>query len=362
MDVALKLSLQAKGLTSPNPLVGAIVVKNNRIISKGFHKRAGLEHAEVAALRKANRKAIGSELYVTLEPCSTFGRTPPCTDAITKSGIKKVVIGMCDPNPKHRGKGLKILAKKRIKVISGVLEDQIKSANQPFIKYIIKNMPYVTLKLAQSLDGKIATKTGDSQWITNLESRSLSRKIRNNYDAIMVGINTVLKDNPLLSPAKKIKGKRFYKIILDTRLRIMPNFRIFKDVSDFSIIIATSKESLIKRAKKVKALVKKGAIILGVEKDRGALDIKKLLQNLSKLEITNILVEGGGRLAGSLLDKDLIDYALFFISPKVIGGKKSIASIYGKGIRKIKQAKSLKDIKIERIGSDLLIQGALKKY
>lgn len=362
MDSALRLSLQAKGLTSPNPLVGAVVVKKDRIISKSFHKRAGLEHAEVIALKKAAKKAKGSVLYVTLEPCSTFGRTPPCTDAIIKSGIKKVVIGMRDPNPKHCGKGEKILIKNRIKVISGALEDRIKDMNQPFIKYITKNMPYVTLKLAQSLDGKIATKTGDSQWITSPESRKFSHKLRNNFDAIMVGINTVLKDNPFLNPEKKIEGKRFYKIILDTHLKILPSLRIFNNASDFPVIIATCKESLIKRAQKARALVKKGAIILGIEKDRGILNIKELLQNLSKLEITNILVEGGGRLAGSLLDKDLIDYVLFFISPKIIGGKESIASIYGEGIRKIKQAKALRGIKIERIGSDLLIQGALKKY
>lgn len=362
MDLALRLSLKAKGLTSPNPLVGAVVVKNGRVISSGFHKRAGLEHAEVIALKKAGPRTKGATLYVTLEPCSSFGRTPPCTEAIIKSGIKKVVVGMVDPNPKHRGKGIKILKNHNISAISGVSEYRIKGINQPFIKYITKNMPYVTVKIAQSLDGKIATKTGDSKWITSLASRKFAHKIRNNFDAIMVGVNTLLKDNPLLSPEKKAKGKKFYKIILDTHLKAKTGMRIFRDLSDFPVIIATSKESIAKKTKNIKSLVKKGAIILGIDKKHGFIDIKELLKQLVQLEIIDVLVEGGGRVAGSLFDEKLVDYVLFFISPKIIGGSESVLSIQGIGVDRIREVQALRKTKITRLGQDLLLEGAIKAY
>ncbi|MBL7197276.1 MAG: bifunctional diaminohydroxyphosphoribosylaminopyrimidine deaminase/5-amino-6-(5-phosphoribosylamino)uracil reductase RibD [Candidatus Omnitrophica bacterium] len=362
MDLALRLSLQAKGLTSPNPLVGVVIVKNDNVVSTGFHKRAGLEHAEIVALRKAGKKTKGATLYVTLEPCSSFGRTPPCTKAIIQSGIKKVVVGMRDPNPKHCGKGIRILKSHGIDVISGALENHIRQINQPFIKYITKGMPYVTLKIAQSLDGKIATRTGDSKWITSFKSREFSHKIRNNFDAIMVGINTVLKDKPLLNPDKKIKEKKFYKIILDTHLKIKFSMHIFNNLSNFPVVIATCKESIIKKSKKIKSLVNEGSIILGIEKKNGLLNIKDLLRKLAQLEITNVLVEGGGRVAGSLLDKNLIDYVLFFISPKIIGGNDSISSIQGKGVNKVRDAQVLKTRKIERFGEDLLIEGAVRLY
>jgi diaminohydroxyphosphoribosylaminopyrimidine deaminase/5-amino-6-(5-phosphoribosylamino)uracil reductase len=253
-----------------------------------------------------------------------------------------------------------ILSKKGIEVACGVLGDKIRAINQPFIKYITKKMPYITLKIAQSLDGKIATKTGDSQWITSQAARKFAHKIRSNFDAIMVGINTVLRDNPRLDPTQKTK--KFYKVVLDTNLKINPALRIFSGVSNSSVVIATSKESLIKKAKRVKDLVNRGAILLGIKKDSALLDIKDMLSKLAQLEITNILVEGGGRVAGSLLDKKLIDEVLFFVSPKIIGGSESISSIQGRGIEKISQAKELKDVKIKKIGEEVLVQGLLNKY
>lgn len=362
MELALKLSLKAKGLTSPNPLVGAVIVKNGKIISTGFHRRAGLKHAEIIALEKAGAKAKGATLYVTLEPCSSFGRTPPCTEAIIRSGIKKVVVGMVDPNPKHRGKGIKILNSHNIKTIRGVLEKDIRKINQPFIKYITKNIPYITLKIAQSLDGKIATQSGDSKWITCEKSRDFSHKIRKDFDAIMVGVNTALKDNPLLNPAKDIKGKKFYKIILDTHLKIKKDMRIFDNADKFQVIIAVSKKNIIKNLNKIKLLVNKGAIILGVEEKNGLLGLKDLFRKLTQLEIINILVEGGARLAGSLWDENLIDYAMFFISPKIIGGKDAISGIQGKGINKILDARRIKNMSIKRFGEDLLVEGAIKEH
>ncbi|MDD5355708.1 MAG: bifunctional diaminohydroxyphosphoribosylaminopyrimidine deaminase/5-amino-6-(5-phosphoribosylamino)uracil reductase RibD [Candidatus Omnitrophica bacterium] len=362
MDLALKLSLKAKGLTSPNPLVGAVIVKDNKIISTGFHRSAGSDHAELVALKKAGAKAKGATLYVTLEPCSSFGRTPPCTQAIIKSGIKKVVIGMVDPNPLHRGKGIKILNAHRIKTDCGVLEEDISEINQPFIKYITKNISYITLKVAQSLDGRIALRNGESKWITSRGSRRFAHGIRSDFDAIMVGINTVLKDDPSLSPCKSIKNKKFYKIVLDTNIKAKQGMRIFSDARRFPVIIAASKGSVVRKPKAVKSLVKKGAIILGIEARNGLLDIKDLLRKLAQLEIINILVEGGGRVVGSLLDEGSVDYAMFFIAPKIIGGKDSILSIQGKGINRILDATRIGDIKIKRFGEDLLLEGKIKKY
>jgi diaminohydroxyphosphoribosylaminopyrimidine deaminase/5-amino-6-(5-phosphoribosylamino)uracil reductase len=362
MDLALGLSLKAKGLTSPNPLVGAVVVKNDKVVSTGFHKRAGLDHAEAIALRRAGIRAKGATLFVTLEPCSSFGRTPPCTDSIIKSGIKKVVIGMFDPNPRHYNKGIKILRNHGIGVVCGILKDAIREINQPFIKYITTKKPYVTLKVAQSLDGKIATRTRESKWITSELSREFSRRIRNDFDAIMVGINTVLNDNPFLNPAEKIKGKKFYKIILDTHLKIPLRSRLFKNSSDYPVILATCKESLITESEKVKSLISNGFIVLGVEKEGNSLSIKDLFAKLAQFEIINILVEGGSEVAGSLMDQKLIDYVMFFISPKLIGGKESISSIGGRGFNKIKDALQLKSIKIKPLGSDLLLEGAVRQY
>ncbi|MDD5006149.1 MAG: bifunctional diaminohydroxyphosphoribosylaminopyrimidine deaminase/5-amino-6-(5-phosphoribosylamino)uracil reductase RibD [Candidatus Omnitrophica bacterium] len=362
IDLALKLSLKSKGFTSPNPLVGAVIVKNDKVLSTGFHRRAGLKHAEIIALEKAGTKAKGATLYVTLEPCSSFGRMPPCTDAIIKSGIKKVVVGMIDPNPRHRGQGIKILRKHNIEVISGILEKQIRQTNQPFIKYITKNMPYLTLKIAQSLDGKIATKTGDSRWITSEESRKFAHRIRSDFDAIMVGINTVLKDNPRLNPQGRTQGKKFYKIILDTHLKIKENMRIFDDADKFLVIIATSKKNIIKNHNKIKSLINKNAIILGVEEKNGLLDLEDLFRKLAQLEIANILAEGGGKIAGALLDENLVDYVLFFIAPNIIGGDKSIASIRGSGIRWIKQAREIKKINLRQLNQDLLVEGAVREY
>ena len=362
MNLALELSLKAQGLTSPNPLVGAVIVKKARIISCGFHKRAGLDHAEIVALKKAGKRAKGATLYVTLEPCCSFGRTPPCSQAIIRSGINKVVVGLRDPNPKHRGNGIKILNKHGIDVVSGILEKRIRQINQPFIKYITKRMPYITLKVAQSLDGKIATKHGESRWITSVASRKFAHKIRSNFDAIMVGINTVLKDNPLLNPTSKTKSKKFYKIVLDTHLDIKTNSRIFKDSPNFAVIIACERESILNKKEKIRTLIKKGAVILGIKNKNNLLDLGNLFKKLAQLEIMNVLVEGGGSVAGSLFDEGLVDYVLFFVSPSIIGGSESVSSIQGTGANRIIDLYKLKNVKIKNLNKDLLIEGAIKEY
>ncbi|TBR16688.1 bifunctional diaminohydroxyphosphoribosylaminopyrimidine deaminase/5-amino-6-(5-phosphoribosylamino)uracil reductase RibD, partial [bacterium] len=239
MNLAIQEALKAKGMTSPNPLVGALVVKNNRVIAKGFHKKAGLAHAEITALDEAGEKAEGATLYVTLEPCTHFGRTPPCVDRIIRSGVKEVIIGMIDPNPVNKGKGIQILKKHNIKVEVGFLEEKLKKINEVFIKYVNKKMPFVTVKVAESLDGKIASKTGDSKWITSDKSRIYSHKIRKNYDAIAVGVNTVLRDNPKL--ACWFSQKSPIKIIVDSQLSTPVDANIFMDGSKVIIVTISSR-------------------------------------------------------------------------------------------------------------------------
>lgn len=362
MDLAIKLSLKAKGLTLSNPLVGAVVVRNNRVISSGYHRGIGKDHAEVVALKKAGKKANGATLYVTLEPCSTYGRTPPCTDSIVKSGIKKVVFGLSDPNPRHNGRAVGILRKQGIEVEPGILKDKIRQINQPFIKYISKNKPYITVKIAQSLDGKIATSSGESKWITSVKSRELSHKLRNNYSAIMVGINTVLKDDPLLNPTDLSKKNKFYKIILDTNLKINRGMRIFKDSLDFPVIIATSRKSILNKSDKIKLLQKNGVMFLGLETEKGLIGLEDLLNKLALLQISSIFVEGGGTLIGSLCDKKLVDYVYFFISPKIIGGRSSISSIQGEGVSRLKDTLELRNVMTKKLDKDLLIEGAIHNY
>lgn len=353
---ALKLALRAKGKTSPNPVVGALVVKNNRIISGGFHRKAGGPHAEIIALNKAGRLSKGADLYVTLEPCSHFGKTPPCVDKIIQNRIKNVIIGMKDPNPVNNGNSVRILKKHGIKTRLGFLEDELKKTNEDFIKYITKKMPFVTVKVAQSLDGKIALSSGDSKWITSSKSREFSHNLRKTFDAILVGINTILKDDPLLNCPEK--NKRFFKVIVDSNLKVPLGARIFSKSSWGKVIIATSNNSLKKEKSKI--LKKKGIILITTPRKNGKVDLKILLRKLAELEIMNLLVEGGGEIIGSLFDSNLVDRVMFFIAPKIIGGEKSVDSVLGKGVKALKSAFKLKDISIKKIDNDLLIEGYVK--
>lgn len=355
MNLAMKLALKAKGETSPNPLVGAVVVKNGRIIGKGYHAKAGLAHAEVMALDEAAENAKNATLYVTLEPCAHFGRTPPCVDRIIKSGIKEVIIGTIDPNPRNNGRGVNLLKQNKIKVEVGFLEDRLRKFNEPFIKYITKRMPFVTVKIAQSLDGKIATENGDSKWITSDKSRSFAHKIRKDYDAIMVGINTVLRDNPKLNAW--FSKKHPIKIIVDSQLSTPQKANIFS--SDSRIIIATVASRPGQETQNRQILAQK-AKVLEVKEKAGQVNLKNMMKNLAQLEITNILVEGGGTLIGALFDEGLVDKVLFFVSPKIIGGKNAISSVMGKGISRIDKAIKLKNISLKRLGEDFLIEGYVK--
>lgn len=351
MRLALKLALKAKGQTYPNPLVGAVVVKNGNIIGKGYHARAGLAHAEVVALDEAGVDAQGAKLYVTLEPCAHFGRTPPCVNRIVKSRISEVIVGMRDPNPLINGKGIALLKEHNIKVKVGFLEEELRRVNEVFIKYCTKNIPFITVKIAQSLDGKIATRTYDSKWITSDKSRVFAHRLRANYDAIMVGVNTVLRDNPRLDAWFSKRHPK--KVVVDSRLSTPNDANIFLRGE---VIIATLSTKPGQETENRGILAQK-AKILEVKEQDGQVNLKDMMKKLASLEISNVLVEGGGTLIGALFDAKLVDKVLFFISPKIIGGKESISSVMGKGIARIDKATKLKEVKLSRIGEDFLIEG-----
>jgi len=355
MNLAMDLALKAKGRTSPNPMVGALVVKNGRIIGKGYHEKAGSPHAEIIALDEAAAKAKGAILYVTLEPCTHFGKTPPCVDRIIKSRVKEVIVGMVDPNPLNNGRGIKILRQHKIKVQVGFLENELSRINEAFIKYITKRMPFVTVKVAQSLDGKIATYTGDSKWITSDKSRAFSHRLRQNYDAIMAGVNTILRDNPKLDAW--FSKRQPIKIVVDSQLSIPEGANIF---SKNSQVIIVTLPSLPGQETENRKILGEKAKILEVREKAGQINLKDAMKKLAQLEITSILVEGGGTLIGSLFDEGLIDKVLFFISPKIIGGKEAISSVMGKGVVRIDKAVKLKEVKLKRIGEDFLIEGYIK--
>ncbi|MDD4203150.1 MAG: bifunctional diaminohydroxyphosphoribosylaminopyrimidine deaminase/5-amino-6-(5-phosphoribosylamino)uracil reductase RibD [Candidatus Omnitrophica bacterium] len=355
MHQALSLAKKAKGFTHPNPLVGCVIVKNNRVIAKGYHEYFGGFHAEVNALLQAKEKAKKATMYVTLEPCDHYGKTPPCTEAIIKAGIKQVVVAMKDPNPLNNGKGISRLKKSGIDVLTGVCEKKAVALNRPFIKYINKKMPYVTVKIAQSLDGKIATSTGDSKWITNEKSRLYVQRLRADSDVVLTGINTIIEDDACLLPRIRTK-KNPVRVILDTHLRIPLKAKIIKTVKLSDVIIFTSSSC---DPKKKVILQKKGVKIISAKTKNKRIDIKDVLKNLGQLGFLDILVEAGSEVVGSFLDEKQIDKVMFFISPKIIAGKNAVTSIGGNGVKKVSRAVSLTDIKQTSFDSDLLVEGFL---
>jgi diaminohydroxyphosphoribosylaminopyrimidine deaminase/5-amino-6-(5-phosphoribosylamino)uracil reductase len=355
MNLAIKLALKAKGKTYPNPMVGALVVKDDKILGRGFHAKAGLPHAEIIALDEAGKNSKGATLFVTLEPCMHFGRTAPCVDRIIGSRVKEVVVGMIDPNPLNNGKGVAILKEHGIKVRVGVLEDKLIRLNEVFIKYITKKMPFVMVKTAESLDGRIATRIGDSKWITSDKSRGFAHRLRQDFDAIMVGVNTVLRDNPKLDAW--FSKKQPVKIVVDSQLSTPQNSNIFSRGA--SVIIVTLPTKSGQETENRRILVDK-AKILEVKEKGGQINLKDMLKKLFQLGIKSVLVEGGGTLNGSLFDEGLVDKIMFFISPKIIGGKDAIGSVMGHGIARVERSIRIKDLKLRRFGEDILIEGYVK--
>ena len=352
MRIALKLATRAEGMTSPNPIVGACVVKAGKIVGKGFHEMAGLPHAEALALREAGPLAKGATLYVTLEPCDHFGRTPPCTMAIIKSGVRKVVIGMRDPNPLNNGRGIERLRRHGLTTIAGILEEEARSINRPDCKFSLEKMPYVTVKVAQSLDGKIATRTGDSRWISSNDSRRYVHKLRSKVDAVMVGVDTLLRDDPRLT-ARGPKGKDPARVIVDSNLRTPLNAKVFSCRARSPLIIAATGGAPVR---KKTALEKRGAEVLIVKSREGRVDLRDLLRKLARREITHALVEGGGELIAGLVAEKLVDRFLFFVAPKIIGGRDAPTAVEGRGVAKVREALSVKNLKVQEFSNDLLIE------
>jgi len=344
-----KLAKKAEGFTSPNPLVGALIVKNNQIISSGYHKKAGSLHAEIEAIRKAKKNLKGATLYVNLEPCFHWGRTPPCVDEIIKRGIKRVVIATYDPNPQVRGRSVEKLKKAGIEVKVGVLESEARKINEVFFKNMEENLPFVVAKIAQSLDGKIATFKGQSKWITSQDARLYAKKLRDKYDAVCVGINTVIKDNPSLEGFRKSP----YKIVIDPHLKIPLSSKLVKN-SKNNLIIFSKKESLRKK-RKIECLRKIVQIYFLTQKEFTLKNITKILYK--EKNICSVFVEGGSFTLGRFFDERLVDKIYFFYAPKIIGGEKSITSVGGKGIEDLNKVLKVKDLEIKKIGEDFLVTG-----
>ncbi len=359
MSIALDLAAMGQGRTSPNPMVGAVIVKDGKIVGKGWHKKAGTPHGEAVALIDAGPNAEGGTLYVNLEPCCHRDKlTPPCTDAILKSGIRRVVVGMPDPNPKVAGKGIETLREAGIAVDVGVLHERCERLNRVFAKFILTRMPFVTLKVAQTLDGKIATSTGESKWITGPEARKHGHMLRNFADAIVVGIGTVLRDDPSLTTRLEDveNPKDPERIILDSTLRIPLDAKVLNVQSNATTYIATT---LAAPTAKIKELKKKGAEILIVEGD--SIKLPLLMEEMGKMGLINILIEGGSRVNAEALRSGIVDKVAFFIAPKILGGDDARGSIGGNSPETLDMAMPIFDMRFTRLGYDLLVEGFLRK-
>lgn len=352
MQLAIDLAKRTKGQTSPNPVVGAVVVKDGRIVGMGAHLKAGEAHAEVQALNMAGNLAEGSTIYVTLEPCSHFGKTPPCANRIVAEKVTRVVVATVDPNPLVSGNGLAILEKAGIEVTVGVLEAEAKKLNESFNKYITTRMPFVTVKTAMTLDGKIATYTGSSRWITGEKAREYVHNLRHEYDAIMVGVSTVLKDNPALTVRTEQAGLNPTRIVIDTYLKTPLDAKLVTDNEAKTWIFTTNNADI----NKIRDLEAKGIKVVVTTGDKNV-PLKEVFKILGENQMTSVLVEGGSALVGTLLDERLIDKYIAFIAPKIVGGNSSPTSIGGKGIELMSDAVNLTNISFEQFGQDICITG-----
>ncbi len=355
MRRALTLAARARGHTSPNPLVGAVIVQGDRIVGEGYHQKAGETHAEINALNHAGKAARNATLYVTLEPCCHWGRTPPCTEAIIRAGIAKTFVAHVDPNPKVAGKGIRQLERAGIHVHVGLCEDEARRLNEIYIKYIQTRRPFVILKSAISLDGKIATVSGESQWITSQASRLKGHEIRGSVDAILVGIGTVLRDNPSLTTRiPNQEGKDAVRIVVDSQGRTPLTAKIFNPNSEASVIIAVTENV---SAEKIEKLQAADAEVLVIEEQQNRVCLSALMKKLGQREITSVLIEGGGEVNASALKAGIVDKVSFFIAPKLIGGVNAPGPIGGEGIQRLSEALELRDLTVMPIEADFLIEG-----
>ncbi|MFN3872200.1 MAG: bifunctional diaminohydroxyphosphoribosylaminopyrimidine deaminase/5-amino-6-(5-phosphoribosylamino)uracil reductase RibD [Ignavibacterium sp.] len=353
IQLTLEIAKRGSGFVSPNPMVGCVITKNNKIIGAGYHQKYGENHAEINAINSAVEPLEGSTLYVNLEPCSHFGHTPPCVDKIIESKIKRVVIGTLDVNPLVSGNGVKKLKKAGIDVKVGVLEKECTELNKFFFKYIARKIPYVTLKIAQTLDGKIADNSNYSQWISCSDSRKMVHSLRSYYDAVLIGRNTAETDNPLLT-VRLTEGRNPWRVVLDSDLKLNTDLKLFKQNADGKTILFTSNESIAKK-NKIKKLSDLGVRIIFVKKNgNGKLNLKSVLKELGILEITSLLVEGGSEIFSSFMRQNLFDDILLFISPKLLGS--GISAFNSIKVHDLKKAYKLRIKNSELVGEDILLE------
>jgi diaminohydroxyphosphoribosylaminopyrimidine deaminase/5-amino-6-(5-phosphoribosylamino)uracil reductase len=375
MREALRLAQKAYGLTSPNPMVGAILIKGGKVIGRGWHRRAGEAHAEIEALRDAEKRGHnpkGATLFVTLEPCSTFGRTPPCTDAIVASGIGTVIIGATDPNPHHSGNAFRMLRRSGLTVRHGILADQCARLNEAFNHWIVHKTPFVTVKAAMTLDGKIATASGESKWITGEKARAHGMRLRQGADAVVVGINTVLLDNPKLTvrgitPNSVEKKTTPRRIILDSFARTPLDAHVVSDsfagLTTIVVSRAASRNRVSALSKRVRVLVsppaRRPARAAAAQPPR--IDLRWLLKTLGAEDVTSVLVEGGGEVNASFLFQDLAQRIAFFYAPKVLGGRDARRAVAGAGAATLDESLDLTDVEWQKLGPDLFLTARIAK-
>lgn len=354
MQRALGLARRALGWVSPNPAVGAVLVKDGVVVGEGWTQPPGQAHAEIVALRQAGPRAVGATLYVTLEPCDHYGRTPPCSLAIIQAGVAEVHASMLDPNPLVAGKGLDRLRAAGIAVHLGQGEQEAREIMEAYLKWIVTRVPFVTAKFAMSLDGKIATTSGDSRWITGEESRSYVHELRAASDAILVGVNTVLADDPQLT-ARDERGQALphqpLRVVLDSHARTPPTARMLKQAGKTLVAVARPDPS------RALALAGAGAEVEPVPAEDGTVAVGELLRRLGQRQVTSVLVEGGGTVLGTLFDQRLVDKVVAFVAPIIIGGKRSPSPVAGAGVERIADALRLKHVRVRQFGQDVAIIG-----
>lgn len=356
MERAIELAGKGEGWTNPNPLVGAVIVKDGRIIGEGWHERIGGPHAERNALKNCKEDPAGADLYVTLEPCCHHGKTPPCTEAVIDAGIRRVFLGNLDPNPKVSGHGAEILRNHGIQVKPGVMERECRELNEIFFHYITTKMPWTAMKYAMTLDGKIATSAGESKWITGIEARNHVHRLRHRCHAVMTGIGTVLADDPMLN-ARIEHGNNPIRVICDSKLKIPLDSKIVKTADQISTVIAT----VSKDREKCRRLEEEGLEILHTDSNEGKVDIRQVMRELGRREIDSVLAEGGGILNESLMKNRCVHKVYAYIAPKLFGGSKAKTPVEGEGIAKIQNALFLKNLKITTLGEDILLEGGVKE-
>ena len=359
MKMALRLAARGAGWASPNPMVGAVVVQKGVVVGRGWHRRYGGPHAEVEALRAAGKLARGATVYVTLEPCNHHGKTPPCTEALLAAGVSRVVAATPDSNLNVSGGGTAYLRERGVQVEMGLLAGEVRRLNESWFAWVEKGLPFVIVKAACSLDGKIATRTGDSKWLTGEAARSFGHRLRHECDAILVGIGTVLADDPQLTARlPRGRSKDPIRVVLDSHLRIPLAARLLNLDSPAPTWIATTSAS---PKEKIQALAALGAEVLVMPEKGGRVALKPLLEELGRRRVQSLLVEGGAKVLGAFLDQRLVDKFYFFYAPKILGGMDAYPAVAGRGVARLAEAHQARDLSLRRLGPDLLICGYLDK-